>query len=258
MKNIFGEGRSTQSNTKNFATRSYVHTNFLEADVEENIDMKDIFKILNVPIPVEPDDVSNKEYVDTTIETTKEYIDTSIESTTDELDEITQEFDEIKNWFLRRTNEINNELTEIQNTFNQLVQQQEVIIPSTIVRNDIDNNMNNNSITNVKDIDDPTSVATKQFVEDRHSEVISQLQSEITGKLFPAIRTLINQSTNVNTILITELKTKLPLLIAQYSITTLASELSADKYINLKNRYNLSQADIVQFRAHIMREVNKN
>ena len=89
-------------------------------------------------------------------------------------------------------------------------------------------------------------------------KLISQLQSEITGKLFPAIRTLVNQLTNVNTILIDELKTKLPLLIAQYSITTIASELSAQNFINLKTRYNLSQADIVQFRARIMIEVNKN
>ena len=66
--NVFGNSNSNNSDkkidTNLFVRKPYLRTNYIEADMEENIDMKNQFKIKNLPCPQENSDAVCKSYVD--------------------------------------------------------------------------------------------------------------------------------------------------------------------------------------------------
>lgn len=66
MTDKFGRalGRSVAQVNIPSVTKSYIHDNFLESNVEEDIDMKDRFKCKNNPDPTEEGDVVTKRYFD--------------------------------------------------------------------------------------------------------------------------------------------------------------------------------------------------
>ena len=65
---VIGNSNSNNSDNKIdpslFVQKPYLRTNYLEADIEENIDMKNQFKIKNLPCPLENSDAVCKSYVD--------------------------------------------------------------------------------------------------------------------------------------------------------------------------------------------------
>ena len=65
--NVFG---STSGNNENkidtsiFVQKPYLRTNYIESNIEEDLDMKNQFKIKNIPCPQENSDAVCKSYVD--------------------------------------------------------------------------------------------------------------------------------------------------------------------------------------------------
>ena len=66
--NIFGNSSSSYDNNKIdtslFVEKPYLRTNYIESNIEENINMKNQFKIKNLPCPEENSDAVCKSYVD--------------------------------------------------------------------------------------------------------------------------------------------------------------------------------------------------
>ena len=65
---VFGNSNSNKSDKKKvdtslFVQKPYLRTNYIEADMEENIDMKNQFKIKNLPCPQEISDAVCRSYV---------------------------------------------------------------------------------------------------------------------------------------------------------------------------------------------------
>ena len=68
MTDKFGRpiNRDSKSNIKTSeVTKSYIRDNYIESEMEENIDMKNKYYIKNLPNPIELDDGMNKRYADT-------------------------------------------------------------------------------------------------------------------------------------------------------------------------------------------------
>ena len=67
--NVFGSSSSSQSDsqidTTNFVKKSFLKTNYIEANLEENIDMKNQFYIKNLPSAINLDDAISKRFGDT-------------------------------------------------------------------------------------------------------------------------------------------------------------------------------------------------
>ena len=55
----------SQIDTSNFVKKSYPKTNYIETNMEEDIDMKNQFYIKNLPNPINSNDCMNKIYADT-------------------------------------------------------------------------------------------------------------------------------------------------------------------------------------------------
>ena len=64
---IFGRSSNISDNkidTFLFVQKPYLRTNYLESNIEEDINMKNRFKIKNLPCPQENSDAVSKSYVD--------------------------------------------------------------------------------------------------------------------------------------------------------------------------------------------------
>ena len=64
---VFGSSNDNISNkidTSSFVQKPYLRTNYIEADIEEDIDMKNQFYIKNLPKPVDSNNAVSKSYVD--------------------------------------------------------------------------------------------------------------------------------------------------------------------------------------------------
>ena len=56
---------SNKIDTSSFVQKPYLRTNYIEADIEEDIDMKNQFYNKKLPNPIGLDDGMNKRYADT-------------------------------------------------------------------------------------------------------------------------------------------------------------------------------------------------
>ena len=66
--NVFGNSSSNSSgnkiDTSLFVKKPYLRSNYIETDMEENLDFKNQYQIKNLPNPTEICDACNKNYVD--------------------------------------------------------------------------------------------------------------------------------------------------------------------------------------------------
>ena len=65
--NVFGNSSNNSENkidTNLFVQKPYLRTNYIESNIEENINMKNQFKIKNLLYPEENSDAVCKSYVD--------------------------------------------------------------------------------------------------------------------------------------------------------------------------------------------------
>ena len=65
--NVFANSSNNSVNkidTSLFVQKTYLRTNSIEANIEEDIDLKNQYKIKNLPNPTERNDACNRNYVD--------------------------------------------------------------------------------------------------------------------------------------------------------------------------------------------------
>ena len=65
--NIFGNSSNNSDNkidTSLFVQKPYLRTNYIEANIEEDIDLKNQYRINNLPDPISIQEAASKNYVD--------------------------------------------------------------------------------------------------------------------------------------------------------------------------------------------------
>ena len=65
---VFGNSSSNNDNkidTSLFVQKPYLRTNYIETNIEEDIDMKSQYRITNLPDPISIREAASKHYVDT-------------------------------------------------------------------------------------------------------------------------------------------------------------------------------------------------
>ena len=66
--NVFGNSTSTYDNNKIdtslFVQKLYLRTNYIESNIEEDIDLKNQYRIKNIPDPISITEACSKKYVD--------------------------------------------------------------------------------------------------------------------------------------------------------------------------------------------------
>ena len=70
--NVFGNSSSSNDNNNKidlsqYARKSYIRSNYIETDIDHDIDLKNQYKIINLPNPINNKDAINKIYIDTKI-----------------------------------------------------------------------------------------------------------------------------------------------------------------------------------------------
>ena len=82
--NVFGNSNSNDNgnkiDTSLFVQKPYLRTNYIEANIEEDIDFKNQFRIKNLPDPISIREAASKNYVDNL------FNDPSIVKNTDHID----------------------------------------------------------------------------------------------------------------------------------------------------------------------------
>ena len=68
--NVFGSSANNSENkidTSQFVQKSYLRTNYIESNIDENIDLKNQYRLINLPNPINNKDAINKIYIDNKI-----------------------------------------------------------------------------------------------------------------------------------------------------------------------------------------------
>ena len=71
--NVFGNSSNNSEqkiDTSLFVDKHYLRTNYIESNIEEDIDLKNQFRIKNMPDPTNLQDACNKNYIDNSIDET--------------------------------------------------------------------------------------------------------------------------------------------------------------------------------------------
>ena len=159
--NLFGNSSNNSDNkigTSLFVQKPYLRTNYIEANIEEDFDMKNQFKIKNLPYPQENSDAVCKSYVDNLFNNSST-------------------LKNIKHFDLNDRNITNarfiqvNQLPQIDSHLTGKLYVDTSIDESSLVRNNKDNDFNNynltyiNSITLNKQAENDNDVITKAYVD---------------------------------------------------------------------------------------------
>ena len=68
--NVFGNSNNNDNNkidTKLFVQKPYLRSNYIEEDINHDIDLKNQYRIINIPNPINDKDIVNKIYIDNKI-----------------------------------------------------------------------------------------------------------------------------------------------------------------------------------------------
>ena len=165
--NVFGNSNSNNSDNKIdtslFVQKPYLKHNYIEANVEEDINMKNQFKIKNLPCPHENSDAVCKSYVDNlfnepSIVKNNAHIDLNDRSITN------ARFIQVNQW------------PQIDSHLTPRLYVENAVDESSLVRNNKDNDFGNyiltniNSITLNKQAENDNHVITKAYVDQFHNE----------------------------------------------------------------------------------------
>ena len=69
--NVFGNSSNNSDNkidTSLFVQKPYLRTNYIESNIEEDIDLKNQYRIKDLPDPISIREVASKNYVDNSID----------------------------------------------------------------------------------------------------------------------------------------------------------------------------------------------
>ena len=139
--NVFGNSNNSGNkiDTTVFVKKPYLKSNYIESDIEEDIDLKTQFKIKNLPDPTEIFDACNKNYVDA------KFNDSTIVKNDVHIDLNDRNITNARFIQVNQLPQIDSHLTAklyVDNTVNE----------PTLVRNTQNNNFNDNKLINIDSV----------------------------------------------------------------------------------------------------------
>ena len=164
--NVFGNSSNNSDNkidTSLFVQKPYLRTNYIESNVEEDIDMKNQYRITNLPDPLSIREACSKNYVDNL------FNDSSIVKNNAHIDLNDRNITNARFIQVNQLPQIDSHLTA------KLYVDTEIDQPS-LVRNNQDNGFGNhnliniNSITLNKQAENDNQVITRAYVDQFHQE----------------------------------------------------------------------------------------
>ena len=164
--NVFGNSSNNSDNkidTSSFVQKPYLRHNYIESNIEEDIDLKNQYRIKNLPDPVSIGEAASKHYVDNL------FNDSSIIKNTAHIDL------NDKNFTNARFIQVNH-LPQIDSHLRAKLYVDNSIDESSLVRNNKDNDFDNYNLTNINSItlnkqaENDNEVITKVYVDQFHQE----------------------------------------------------------------------------------------
>ena len=166
--NVFGNSSNNSDNkidTSLFVQKPYLRTNYIEANIEENIDLKNQYRIIlkNSPDPISIREAASTNYVDNKIN------DPSIIKNTEHIDLTDRNITNARFMQVNQWPQIDSHLTAKLYVDTEIDQ-------SSLVRNIQDNDFNNYNLTNINSITlntqavNDNQVITKAYVDQFHQE----------------------------------------------------------------------------------------
>ena len=164
--NVFGNSSNNSDNkidTSLFVQKPYLRANYIEANVEEDIDLKNIFRIKNLPDPTSIREATSKNYVDNL------FNDPSIVKNNAHIDLNDRNITNARFIKVNQLPQIDSHLTAklyVDNSIDEV----------SLVRNNKDNDFNNNNLSNINSItlnkqaENDNEVITKAYVDQFHQE----------------------------------------------------------------------------------------
>ena len=164
--NVFGNSSNKSDHkidTSLFVQKPYLRTNYIEANIEEDIDLRNHFRIKNLPDPLSIREAATKIYVDNlfndpSINKNSEHIDLNERTITN------ARFIQVIQW------------PQIDSHLTPKLYVDKAADESSLVRNNQDNDFNNNNFTNINSIflnkqaESDNEVLTKAYVHQFHQE----------------------------------------------------------------------------------------
>ena len=164
--NVFGNSSNNSVNkigTSLFVKKPYLRSNYKEANIEEDIDLKNQYKTINIPEPTNIKDACTKNYADSL------FNDHSILRNTAHIDLNDRNITNARFIQFNQLPQIDSHLTANLYVDTQIYQQ-------SIVRNNQDNNFSKYNLTNINSItlnkqaENDNEVITKSYVDQFHQE----------------------------------------------------------------------------------------
>ena len=164
--NVFGNSSNNSEqkiDTSLFVQKPYLRTNYLESNIEEDIDLKNQYRIKNLTDPISIREAASKHYVDNF------FNDSSIVKNTEHIDLNDRNITNAR--FIQ-----GNQLPQIDSHLTAKFYVDTEIDQSSLVRKNQDNDFNNNNLTNINSITLNTQaikdneVITKADVDQFHQE----------------------------------------------------------------------------------------
>ena len=164
--NVFGNSSNNSGNkidTSLFVQKPYLRSNYIEANIEEDIDLKNQYRIKNLPNPISITEATPKIYVDNL------FNDPSILKNNSHIDLNDRNITNCRFLSVNQLPQNNSHLTA------KLYVDTEIDRPS-VVRNNKDNDFGNYKLTNIKTItlnkqaENDDEVITKAYVDQFHRE----------------------------------------------------------------------------------------
>ena len=164
--NVFGNSSNNTNNkidTSFFVQKPYLRTNYIESNIEEDIDLKNQYRIKNLPDPINIQHACTKNYADNL------FNDPSIVKNDAHIDLNDRNITNCRFLSVNQSPQIDSHLTAKLYVDN-------AIDESSIVRNNKDNDFNNYNLTNINSITLNTQavnddeVITKAYVDQFHQE----------------------------------------------------------------------------------------
>ena len=166
--NVFGNSSSSHDNgnkidTSLFVQKPYLRTNYLEANIEEDIDMKKKFKIKKLSSPQENSDAVCKSYVDNLFNDPS-IIKNNIHIDLNDRNITNARFIQVNQW------------PQIDSHLTPKIYVDNAVDESSLVRNNKDNDFGNYNLTNINSItlnkqtENDNEVITKAYVDQFHQE----------------------------------------------------------------------------------------
>ena len=164
--NVFGNSshdNNIKIDTSLFVQRPYLRANYIEANIEEDIDFKNQYRIINLPDPISIREAASKNYVDNL------FNDPSIIKNTAHIDLNDKNITNAKFIQVNQLPQIDSHLTAklyVDNSINEV----------SLVRNNKDNDFGNYNLTNINSItlnkqaENDNQVITKAYVDQFHQE----------------------------------------------------------------------------------------